>query len=57
MEKYFSKNAKKFQQERRTFKFPQDRPINRFQGNAARLEHSNVRNKNKSKNINLENYL
>ncbi|MGA2418322.1 MAG: hypothetical protein ABSF55_03725 [Candidatus Staskawiczbacteria bacterium] len=49
MQKYFSKNNKKFQQEKRTFKLPQDRAVNRFQQNASRLEHSNVRNKNKSK--------
>jgi hypothetical protein len=49
MQKYFPKNEKKFQQEKRTFQAPQDRAINRFAGNAARLEHSNVRNKNKGK--------
>jgi hypothetical protein len=49
MQKYFPKNAKKFQQEARTFKAAQDKSINRFAGNATRLEHSNVRNKNKSK--------
>ena len=49
MQKYFPKNAKKFQQEKRTFKAPQDMAVNRFQQNAARLEHSNVRNKNKGK--------
>lgn len=27
----------------------QDKSVNRFQQNASRLEHSNVRNKNKSK--------
>jgi hypothetical protein len=49
MQKYFPKNAKKFQQEKRTFKSPQDKSIYRFSGNASRLEHSNVRNKNKGK--------
>jgi hypothetical protein len=49
MQKYFPKNSKKFQQEKRTFKNPQDKAVNRFQQNAARLEHSNVRNKNKGK--------
>jgi len=49
MEKYFPKNEKKFQQEKRTFKQTQDRSVNRFQQNASRLEHSNVRNKNKGK--------
>jgi len=49
MQKYFPKNAKKFQQESRTYKMPQDKSINRFGGNASRLEHSNVRNKNKNK--------
>jgi len=49
MQKYTSQNTKKFQQEKRTFKAIQDRSINRFQQNAARLEHSNVRNKNKGK--------
>jgi len=49
MQKYFPKNVKKFQQEQRTFKSPQDKAVNRFQQNASRLEHSNVRNKNKGK--------
>lgn len=49
MQKYFPKNAKKFQQERRTWKAPQNKSVNRFSGNAARLEHINVRNKNKGK--------
>jgi len=49
MQKYFPKNNKKFQQEKKTFKSPQDKAINRFWGNAARLENSNVRNKNKGK--------
>jgi len=49
MQKYTSKNTKKFQQEKRTSKSPQDKSIKRFWQNAARLEHTNVRNKNKSK--------
>jgi len=49
MQKYFSKEAKKNQQEKNAFKNPQDKTVNRFQQNAARLENSNVRNKNKSK--------
>ena len=49
MQKYFSKNTKKFQQEKITFKAPQDKSVKRFQDNATRLEHINVRNKNKGK--------
>lgn len=49
MNNFFPKNEKKFQQEKKTFKNPQDKSINRFQQNASRLEHSNVRNKNKGK--------
>jgi len=49
MQKYFPKNDKKFQQEKNTFKATQDRSVQRFQQNAARLEHINVRNKNKGK--------
>ena len=49
MQKYFPKQAKKFQQEQRTFKAPQDMEVKRFQQNATRLEHSNVRNKSKGK--------
>ena len=49
MQKYISKNISKFQQEKRTFKTPQNKSVKRFWGNATRLEHSNVRNKNKSK--------
>ena len=45
MEKYFPKNDKKFQQEKRTFKKPQDKSVNRFAGNASRLEHFSVGNK------------
>lgn len=49
MQKYFPKNAKKFQQEKKTFDTPHDKSIKRFWQNASRLEHSNIRNKNKSK--------
>ena len=49
MAQYISKEEKKFQNEKQTFKNPQDKSVNRFQQNAARLEHSNVRNKNKGK--------
>ena len=49
MDKFFPKNDKKFQQEKRTFKDPRAGAINKFAGNAARLEHVNVRNKNKGK--------
>jgi hypothetical protein len=49
MQKYFSKNTKKLQQEKKTFLTPQNKSVNRFWQNAARLEHTNVRNKNKSK--------
>jgi hypothetical protein len=49
MLKYLSDSAKKFQKESRTFKAPQDKSVKRFSQNAARLEHSNVRNKNKGK--------
>jgi len=49
MQKYFPNNAKKFQQEKRTFKTPQNKSVNRFSGNAGRLEHINIRNKNKGK--------
>jgi len=49
MQKYYSKQAKKFQQEKVAYKTAQDKSVNRFAGNAARLEHSNVRNKNKGK--------
>ena len=49
MTQYFPKNDKKFQKEQRTFKDPQNKSVSRFQQNAARLEHSNVRNKNKGK--------
>ena len=49
MQKYFPKNEKKFQQEQAAYKAAQDKSVNRFSGNASRLEHSNVRNKNKGK--------
>lgn len=45
----FSKDEKKMQREKVAFKAVQDKSVNRFSGNAARLEHSNVRNKNKGK--------
>lgn len=40
---------KKFDQFKKVAKSPQDRSVKRFQQNATRLEHSNVRNKNKDK--------
>ena len=43
MKKYFSKLIKKL------YNAPIDKSVHRFQDNAARLEHINVRNKNKSK--------
>jgi len=43
MKKYNAKNLKNSR------KITYNKPINRFWGNAARLEHSNVRNKNKGK--------
>ena len=46
MNKYFSKNAQKGKFTNKNF---QDKSVKRFQQNAARLEHSNVRNKNKGK--------
>ena len=49
MTQYIPKDAKKFQQEKKTFNNPQNKAVNRFAGNATRLEHSNVRNKNKGK--------
>lgn len=49
MFKYIQKNLKKFQQEKQTFKNPHDKSVSRFQQNATRLEHFNIRNKNKSK--------
>jgi hypothetical protein len=42
MQKYFSKNSQKG-------KSLQSKNIVRFSGNATRLEHINVRNKNKGK--------
>jgi len=48
MQKYFSKNAKK----QSTAKPFMDKSVKRFQDNAARLEHSNVRNKNKNMKAN-----
>lgn len=49
MQKYFSKTAKKFENEKKTFISPQDKSVKRFSGNATRLERVNVRNKNKGK--------
>jgi hypothetical protein len=49
MAKFVPKDIKKFQKEQRTFNAPQNKSVNRFQQNATRLEHSNVRNKNKGK--------
>ena len=49
MQKYISYNSKKFQQEKKTLSSPKNKSVNRFWGNATRLENSNVRNKNKSK--------
>jgi len=49
MQKYLSKNSKKFQQEKKTFKSPYDKSINRFSGNASRLEHSSVKNRDKKR--------
>jgi len=47
MEKYTPpRNLKKFQNSQKSF---QDKPINRFWGNATRLENINNRNKNKGK--------
>lgn len=45
MQKYFSKNAKKMVSPKPF----SGKAIKRFQDNATRLEHSNVRNKNKSR--------
>jgi len=49
MQKYFPKQAKKFQQEKNAFNSPKNKSVSRFQGNATRLEHVNNRNKNKGK--------
>ena len=47
---YFDpKEAKKLQQEKASAKSSRDKSVARFQQNATRLEHSNVRNKNKGK--------
>ena len=43
------KEEKKLQKEKRASKAAQNKYVSRFQQNAARLEHSNVRNKNKGK--------
>lgn len=49
MQKYYPKEEKKLQQEKAEAKMARDMSINRFAGNASRLEHINVRNKNKGK--------
>ena len=49
MQKYFSKNGKNFNQEKAFSREAKDKSVARFQQNASRLEHSNVRNKNKGK--------
>jgi len=46
MQKYFSKSASKPLQKGKDMS---NNSVNRFWGNAARLEHKNVRNKNKGK--------
>lgn len=46
MQKYLSKNSKAFLAGKKN---SQDKSINRFWGNATRLEHVNNRNKNKGK--------
>ncbi len=46
MQKYTPRNIQKGNNR---YKLLQDKSVNRFSGNAARLEHTNVRNKNKSK--------
>ena len=46
MKKYISKNTQK---SKIGYNPLRTKAINRFWGNAARLEHSNVRNKNKGK--------
>ena len=48
--KFFDpKEIKKLQQEKAAAKSSRDKSVARFQQNATRLEHINVRNKNKSK--------
>lgn len=46
MQKYTPRNVQKGSNR---YKLLQDKSVSRFQQNAARLEHSNTRNKNKSK--------
>ncbi len=46
MQKYISRNAQKGNAR---YKLLEDKSVKRFQQNAARLERSNVRNKNKGK--------
>jgi hypothetical protein len=49
MYKYYPKEERKLQQEKAEAKTARNMSVNRFQQNASRLEHSNVRNKNKGK--------
>lgn len=46
MKKYISKNTQKSKLDNN---LPRTKAVNRFWGNATRLEHTNVRNKNKGK--------
>lgn len=46
MKKYISKNTQKSKLD---YNLPRTKAVNRFWGNAARLEHTNVRNKSKGK--------
>lgn len=46
MQKYISKNTQKG---KNNYELTKGKNINRFWGNAKRLEHRNVRNKNKGK--------
>jgi hypothetical protein len=46
MEKYIPRNVQKGGDR---YKLLKDKSVKRFQQNASRLEHSNVRNKNKGK--------
>ena len=46
MEKDFSKDSKNIKPDKNN---PKDKSINRFWGNATRLEHINNRNKNKNR--------
>lgn len=46
MERKITRNIQKGKSRHKLF---QDKSVNRFWGNATRMEHKNVRNKNKSK--------